>query len=254
MNPILFYRISGWRKKLPLTRFTGYLFLGYALGFGSDILQVSFWRSSFWPIFLNTLAIYGLFMFSFAINDFYDYTFERDDNYVGHLLEQGKLSRGRALALCSLPLLLLIPSCLLYPISSSLAIVALFLFTAYSAPPLRLKETRVCRTFFSPIVASLIFLQACLLSGQMTAAALAMSLLVFLFHCYMEGLHILDDMSPRPRIVDPHARDRIVQKMKNVLLSALLVSLIFAISIAPIFLTTTLFSTLRMVSSRKIKL
>lgn len=238
MNLLRLYRILGWRQKLPLVRLMGYLFLGYAFGLGQDFVRVP-WR----PLLLNTLAILGLLMFSFASNDFYDYFLEGDENYLGCWMERKGLGRRRALFLSSLPLPLVFLSLPYYP-SFFLALGALLLFAAYSLPPLRLKGRRVGRVLISPLVALLLFFEGALLLGGWSPVVLQMGTLVFLFHCYMEGLHFLDDMEAKlPE------KNWVFRRVRLLPLLPLAVSLLFSFS-NPLFLTTTVFSAFRMYTLR----
>jgi len=104
IDPLALYRVKRWGKKLPFTRFLGYPLLGMAMGPEGALPSFPFLL-----YLVDGLAVTGILMFSYSLNDYFDFLLEGDSNYLGECLGAGRLTRRQALSLILLPLLLPFP-------------------------------------------------------------------------------------------------------------------------------------------------
>jgi len=183
MDVARFFRVHPAEGKFSSIRPLGYTLLGYAV---APIAPVS-------GIVLNTLAIAGVLMFAYSLNDYYDHFIGGERNSVGNAIARGRLSAAKALGLCCAPLLLL--PVLLFgvpPVSFVLALALALLCLVYSLPGVALKHT-AAQFAAAPLSAGLLFVQAFLVSGALDAAVLCLLCLVVLNHFVLESLHCLHD-------------------------------------------------------------
>ena len=230
-----FYRARRWGKKLPFTRFLGYPLLGMAVGPEGTLPSFPFLL-----YLVDGLAVTGILMFSYSLNDYFDFQLEGDSNYLGELLRTGRLTHRQALFLVFLPLLLLLPSFLL-PLPSLLLLLLFLLFSAlYPLPRVRISRRELLKFFSSPLSALLLTLQALLLSGPPSSLEWGLLALVLLFHYYVNSFYSLEKGWGKRRFL-------ILFPASSLLLSLPLLLL------SPFFLLTTLFSSLRIWSLDRVR-
>ena len=226
-NPLRFYRILPWGRKGSWVKLLGYTLLGYAL---SHHLRPGL-------ILLNLLAVGGIFMYGFSLNDYFDFLLEGDSNYAGEMVK--KRGRGRALLLVPLPLSFLI----LLPLFSFLPSLLLLLFflilTLHSLPPFRTKERLSGFGYLLlPVGYTLSSAQAHLLLSPLSTPHSFFLLLVLLAACQDEMLGLLlrkEEVKGRKRV----EAATLWLSPPLFLLSLLLLPL------SPFFLITAVFSLLK---------
>ncbi|MCQ8897839.1 MAG: hypothetical protein NQU48_00065, partial [Hadesarchaea archaeon] len=223
-----FYRAKRWGKKLPFTRFLGYPLLGMAVGPEGALPSFPFLL-----YLVDGLAVTGILMFSYSLNDYFDFLLEGDSNCVGELLRTGRLTRRQALPLILLPLLLLLPSFLL-PLPSLLLLLLFLLLSAlYPLPGVRISRRERLKFLSSPFSALLLTLQALLLSGPPSPPGWGLLLLVLLFHYFVNSFYSLEKGWRGRRFLPLFPTLSLLLSLPLLLLS-------------PFFLLTTLFSSLRL--------
>lgn len=221
---LYFYRLKTWRNKLSCLRFLGYPAIGFALS-----PTINPWKAG-----LDTLAIVGVSMFAYTINDYFDFKRLGEENFLSRWMKQGASER-KILGTTFLPLSLFPLVILMNSLSFLTLLTILLLTSAYSAPPLRLKERRG-GALIPPLCAPLLMFQAHVsLSPSPSLEVLLLSPILFLFQSYMECLHILD-VKPRP--------GRILTTLKAIPLGSIFLSAIFSL-LNPIFLVTLTSSVIR---------
>jgi hypothetical protein len=232
IDPLRFYRMIRWKRKLPFTRFLGYPLLGMAVGPEGALPSFPF------SLYLvDGLAITGILMFSYSLNDYFDFLLEGDSNYVGELLKTERLTRRQALLLVLLPLLLFLPSFLL-PLPSLLLLLLFLLLSAlYPLPGVRINRRERLKFLSSPFSAFLLTLQALLLSGPSSPRGWGLLALVLLFHYHASSFYSLEKGWGSRRFLP-------LFPTLSLLLS------LFLLVLSPFFLLTTLFSPLRLWSLR----
>lgn len=234
---IYFYRIRTRENKLGCLRPLGYTVLGYAIAA----------QFSFIPIFFNTLAILGVLMFGYAINDYYDFKLLGEENFISTKLKEG-LKEKKALVFCYAPLVLLLPLFFLLSLPAFLLALLFTVLVATSIPPVRVKGT-VFNHIIGPVCAPLLLLQAYLvLRSSLSFSVIPLAILVLIYQSYMESLHILDDAQEMGI-----RREGIFKLLKGLPVLSLVLSMAFAL-VNPIFLITTFFSLARIFALKKVSL
>ncbi|MEM1981954.1 MAG: UbiA family prenyltransferase [Candidatus Hadarchaeales archaeon] len=234
IDPLRFYRVRGWGRKLPFTRFLGYPLLGMAVGPKGALPSFPF------LLFLvDGLVVSSILAFSYALNDYFDFVLEGESNYVGECLKSGRLSHRKTLFLILLPLFFF-PLSLLLPFP---VFLLLFLFlglsSLYSLPRVRMDRRPLPKFLLSPFSAFILTLQALLLSNNLSSLCLGLLLVVFLFHYYANSFHYLEEGG----------------EWKDCLrffpLLSFSFSLLLSFFLSPLFLLTASFSLLRYSGVRK---
>lgn len=247
-DTLYFYRLRPWGHKLTSFRALGYTFFGYLMAGRFDGLLIA----------LNTLAILGILTFSFLVNDYYDYKLRGDKNFLAEKIEKGELNGGKLLFYFLLPLILIVPliftSQFIKPVPSFALLFLLpgFILTIlYSIPFPRLKERRVLAFLSSPISVLFLFLQGYFLFKLPEISILLLSIIIFLFHCYLESLHIIKDTFD-PREVKKMELKTALKFAMGFPAMSLVVSILLS-PFNPVFLVTVPFALVRMNIVRKIK-
>lgn len=248
-SPLYFYRILGWKDKMTGINSLGYTILGYLMT----------GKFNFLPLFLNALAILFGIMFAFSINNYFDWKTQKEKNFLGKIIEEKKISQRKALFFCFLPLIFgfliisfsltkkLIP---LLPFFLYLIISFLTLF--YALPPIRLKEKKFIGFLAVPLGSFLIFLQGYFIFGKLSLGFVLFSLLLFLFMVYLEIFHNLEDSLVKEE-VKKISQDKALKLLKMLPWASLYTSFAFFL-LKPIFLVSSLFSLVRLVSLEKFKI
>ena len=244
LNDLLyFYRIRAWGNKLTSWRPIGYTLLGYLMA----------GRFEFLPIFFNSLAVFGTLAFSFSLNDYFDWKIQEEDNFLAIQVQQKKLTEKLALIYCFLPLLFLPFILFVYSGTAIFLFLTFFLLVLfYSLPLIRLKQKKLLGFLASPLGAVILFLQGYSVLSYPYFSNLNIFLLaviIFLFQCYLEILHIIKDSFDMNEIKEMNLERALKLKWQFPLFS-LFVSLIFSF-FSPFFLITSLFSIVRMGMARK---
>lgn len=232
IDPLTFYRVKRYGKRLPFTRFLGYPLLGMAVG-----PEGAFFSFPFLRYLADGLAIVSILAFSYALNDYFDFLLEGESNYLGECLKKEELTRRQALSLTFLPLLPL--PLFLFPLPRlSLSLLSLFLLilAVYSLPPVRINRRPKLKFFISVSSAFLLTLQASLLSGHLSRSVWGLLVVVSLFHCYVTSFHHLEEFGGWRGLLW-------VFPLFSLLLSPFLLP-------SPLFLLTIFFSLLRLGSWR----
>jgi hypothetical protein len=233
---LYFYRVMNWENKISGVRPIAYTFFGYAMAGKFELM----------PIVLNSIAIFATLVLCYAINDFYDWKFQGERNFLASLMQQKRMSEKRALFFTFLPLIFF-P--LVWLVASPLSLgffAAQFLFILfYSAPPLRLKDKKFWGFVAPPLAVTSLFLQGFTLLGKMqTPDIIFLAVVVFLFQCYLEMLHVIDDSLVKEEIKKISDTEKAIGWLKKIPLLSGALSLVFAY-FNPLFLITTFFSTIR---------
>ena len=126
---IRFYRVKDWVKSLGFC----------ALGLTSVEFTLT---SNPFLFFLGMIQAFFLFSFLFSFNDYFDHFLEKEENFIGELIEKSVLSKEKAIFLCTLPLILS-----LIPLFSNLSynyltfyLLFVTLSITYSASKIRLRN------------------------------------------------------------------------------------------------------------------
>jgi len=235
LDLLRFYRILPWEKKGSWVKLLGYTVLGWTLSHPSPF-----------TVFTDFLAVTGIFMYGFSLNDYFDFLLERDSNYLGELLKTGRLTRRQALSLILLPLLLLLPSLLLPLPSLLLLLLFLLILTLHSLPPVRTRDMFSGLGYLLlPLGYTLTLFQALLLRGNPFTPHLLLLLIVLVAACQDEMLGLL------LRKEELKGRKRVERLSLWLSLPLLLLSLLF-FPLSPFFLLTTVFSLVKGEGLRRI--
>lgn len=226
-----FYRILP--RKRSWLKLLGYTVLGCTLSHPPLSLAM-----------LNLLMVCGIFMYGFAINDYFDFRIGGEKNFVGTFVE--KRGEGKTFFLILLPLLLLTSFPLIPPPSLALLLSFFLIMTFHSAPPVRMKDRFGSLGYLlPPLGLTLTTLQALLLHHPIPTHHLLLLPLVFLAACQDEMLGLL------LRKKEIKNRKKIERVALWLSLPLFLLSLLF-LPFSPLFLTTTLFSLLKGEGLRRI--
>lgn len=147
---LYFYRILNWKNKVSGIRPIGYTIFGY-------LMAGNFY---FLVIFLNTIAIFSVLIFCYGINDYFDWKFQREENFLSFVIKKKKIEEKEALVYYFLPLIFLIPLfSVINKYSLIIFLIGFFLIFFYSAPPFRFKKTKFFGFILPPLAVSLLFLE-----------------------------------------------------------------------------------------------
>jgi len=247
LNPkefLYFYRIVNWENKISGVRPIGYTFLAYLMA----------GRFEFLPIFLNTLAIFGALTFCYSLNDYFDWKIQKERNFLANKIQQGKLTEREALIYCFFPLIFFLS---LFFVDSKVAIllflIGFLLIVFYSFPPIRFKQRKFWGFVIPPLGVVALFLQGYSVLGTLNLNVLLLTVLIFLFQCYLETFHIIEDSLVKEEIKKISNPKRILNLLKGLPLSSLIISLGFAF-FNPLFLVSSFFSSVRIAALRKFKI
>lgn len=181
---LYFYRILNWKNKISGIRPIGYTIFGY-------LMAGNFY---FFPIFLNAIAVFLVLIFCYGINDYFDWKFQKEENFLSFKLKHKKIKETEALIYYFLPLFFLIPILYFIPKHSLIIfLIGFFLIFLYSAPPLRFKKIKFFGFILPPLAVSLLFLEGYSILGFFYRDIFLLTFLIFLFQCYLEAFHVLDD-------------------------------------------------------------
>jgi len=183
------YRLRDWKHKVNMVRALLYVVLAYAMA-------GALWA---WPMGCALVMFLLFLMYGGVWNDYWDWSLEGQRNALGTLVHDGALSRRQSLWLTVLPLPVVIVLSVLTstmavePAVGSIFVVLIVLVTVYASPPVRFKVRVPWGFFAAPTVTTLMFLAAWGVVSPWRRLTVAMALSLFLFHCYAECLHVLDD-------------------------------------------------------------
>lgn len=244
-----FYRILGWKEKMTSLGSLGYAILGYSIAREFQFL----------PLFLNILIVFFGALFAFSINNYFDWQCQKERNFLGEKIEEGKIGQRKALFLCFLPsifgILILGISFkfnLISPLSATLLIFLFLLTLFYALPPIRLKEKKFLGFISVPLGGLLIFLQGYFIFGKLYFDFILLAILIFLFEIYLEILHSLEDA-----LVLEETKKINLQKALKLLKILPATSFFTSFGFAffnPLFLNTSFFSLLRLFSLRNFQI
>lgn len=188
---LAFYHVKPWEHKTSGLRGLLYVFLAYAMS----------GQWAWLPMLLNTVAALGVLMFAAAFDDYWDSRVRAERNVLTLHVAAGSLSPGQALLLSCAPLLLTLPVLGLAPMlglplqAIGLVLAAgVVLLVGYSVPPIRLKEQAPWGFFVCPVLASLLFLESWRLLTPLTLFAMLFAIFLFIFQCYAEAMHVIDNV------------------------------------------------------------
>lgn len=246
---LYFYRILGWKDKMSGVYPLGYAILGYFIA----------GQFSFLPLFLNTLAIFLGILFAFSINNYFDWKAQKEKNFLGKIIEEKEISQKKALFFCFLPLILglLIISFsltknLISPLPFFLYLILCLLVLFYALPPIRLKEKKFIGFFAVPLGSFLIFLESYFIFGELNLGFVFFSVLLFLFVVYSEIFHNLEDSLVKEE-VKKISQDKALKLLKILPWASLYTSFAFFL-LKPIFLISSVFSLVRLLSLEKFEI
>ncbi len=248
-NILYFYRILGWKEKMTGLGSLGYAVFGYLMAKKFEPL----------PIFLNLLVVFFGTLFAFSINNYYDWSCQKEKNFLGENIESGKIGKNLALFFCLFPAILGIPIVIislrfnLTSFISAFILFFLFLLTFfYAFPPIRLKERKFFGFLAVPLGSFLIFLQAFFLFGKLNLNFIFLAILLFLFEIYVEILHVLDDSLSATEYKKMNLQNAL-NLLKILPTLSLFSSLAFSF-FNLVFLNSAFFSLLRLFSLRNFKI
>lgn len=204
-----FYHLAAWKHKTS----------GRPLFYVALATAVSGrWETA--PILLNALGAAGLFMFVGAFDDYWSERLDGEHNYLGEQVRAGRLRTTHALLLACLPLSLAVPVLIWTPNSDfqagtvrTLYGLALAGLLAYAAPPLRLKKRAPWGFFVAPILTSIMFVASVSVLRPLDPFLISLTGLLFLFQCYAEAIHVVDNMAAgrQVRTLKPQAGIRLMR-------------------------------------------
>lgn len=239
---LYFYRIINWENKISGVRPIGYTIFGY-------LMAGTF---SFLPLFLNTLAIFGALIFCYGLNDYFDWKLQKEKNFLSYKLKKKELTKKEALEYYFLSLFLFLPFFIITSkISLILFLAGFLLILFYSIKPIRFKKIKFLGFIFPPLAVSLLFLEGYSILGALSLNIYLLAILIFIFQCYLETLHVLEDSTIKEETKKIKNARNVEKLAKNLPLVSFAVSLFFSF-INPVFLITSFFSMVRFFSIRKI--
>lgn len=240
---LYFYRILNWETKISALRPLGYLIFGYLIASRFEPL----------PLFFNSLAIIGVLVSSYSLNDYFDWKNQGEDNFLSKSVKGKKLSEKQALLLTLVPLIL-VAGLVFVKSGSSLILFAfgLFLAFAYSSPPFNLKQKKFFGLIAAPTASLILFLQGFLILGQLNQNVILLAIVLLFFQLQSDLLHILDDSLTKESVKKLNQQKALFW-LKRLPLVSLCASLIFSL-INPIFIVSFVFSLRRYLSLRSFKL
>lgn len=240
---LYFYRIANWKTKISSLRPLGYLFFGYLIASHFEPI----------PLFFNSIAVIGVLVSSYSLNDYFDWKTQKEDNFLSGSIKAKKLSDKQALFFSLLPLLF---TAGLVFVKSQLSLIlfvfGLFLAFAYSSPPLVLKQRGFFGLITAPLASVILFLQGFLILGQLNQNVVLLVIILLSFQFQSDLLHILDD-SLTKEVVKKLNQQKALLWLKHLPLVSLFISLIFSL-INPIFIISIVFSLIRYLALRDFKL
>lgn len=245
---LYFYRIISWENKITAIRPLGYAFLGY--------LVAGHWV--FLPILINTLAIIGLLMFAYSINDYYDFKNIGERNFLGTKIKEGNIGGKKAFVYCFLPLIFIVPLIFINNffqvdiLSIPLFLTGFLLTFSYLVPIFEFKKRKFLGFFILPLSTSLLFLQSFTLLGEFNLSIFFLTVLIFIFHCYVEILHVLEDSFAK-REVQKIGREESIKWLRRIPFISLILSLAFSFYNL-IFLVTFIFSFVRLIALKNFRI
>lgn len=245
---LYFYRILNWENKISAVRPLGYAFFGYLMA--GELI--------FLPIFINSLAVFGLLIFGYALGDYYDFKKSEEGSFLSSKIIKGELSEKKAFIYCLAPLIFTIPFFFLgkvFPVAK-LTIIIFFIgfliLASYSAPPFRIKERKLYGFFIIPLGTTLLFLGSFSLLGNFDLTTFFLIILLFIFQCYIETRHVLEDSLMKEE-VKKMSQAKGIKLLKRLPLISLIFSLGFSFyNLA--FLITSFFSLIRIIALRNFKI
>lgn len=239
---LYFYRIINWENKISGVRPIGYTFFGY-------LMAGTF---SFLPLFLNTLAIFGALIFCYGLNDYFDWKLQKEKNFLSYKLKNKELAKKEALEYYFLPLAFLVPFFFIASILSLIIFwIGFLLILFYSVKPIRFKKIKFLGFIFPPFAVSLLFLEGYSVLGVFNLNIYLLAILIFIFQCYLEAFHVLEDSKIKEETKKIKNIKNIEKIVKNLPLFSFALSISFSF-INPVFLITSLFSMIRFFSLRRI--
>lgn len=239
-----FYRVAGWNERegfLPSVII--YTLLGYAIAARFDALAIQ-------HMLINTVVIVAIFMYTFSINDFFDFLLAGEENFMGEKIGRGELSKRRAFVYCHIPLVSLPLLILINPFSAVLALISLSIAFLYSSPPIRLKER--FGLVVPPAVMPIIFLQAHILLAPLSIEAMMLALFVFFFHLRHEVSYnmVLGSKGISRALIRQYGIKKITRVYKMIPIFSLIFSLLFVLLGYIIFAITSIFSIVKYMYAR----
>ncbi len=239
---LYFYRILNWKDKISGVRPLGYTIFGYLMAGTFDFL----------PIFLNTLAIFGALVFCYGLNDYFDWKLQKENNFLSYKLKRKELSEKKALGYYFLPILFYIPFFIIASKTSVIIfLVGFLLILFYSLEPVRFKKRKFIGFIFPPLAVSLLFLEGYSVLGVLNLNIYLLAILIFIFQCYLEALHVLEDSYIKEETKKIRNIKNIEKLVNNLPLFSFVISLVFSF-INPVFLITSFFSIIRFFFIRNI--
>lgn len=241
---LYFYRILNWENKISGARPIGYLFLGYLIAGNFDFLL----------IFLNTFAIFGVLIFCYGMNDYFDWKIQKEKNFLSYKLKKKEITDKEALKYYFLPLAFCIPFFIIASKISLIIFLMGFLFILfYSVRPIRFKKIKFLGFIFPPLAVSLLFLEGYSILGIFNIDVYLLAILIFIFQCYLEAFHVLEDSKIKEETKKIKDVKRIEKIAKTLPFFSFILSIFFSL-INPFFLITSFFSIIRFFSLRKVNI
>lgn len=242
---LYFYRVVNWKDKINSIRPALYTIFGYIMAgiFMPDI------------IVLNTLCIAGILIFSYTINDYFDWKIHGETNFLSTQIMNEKISEKIALIYSFIPLILCIPVFFIFPPMSTISKVLLILIflvtTFYSLPPLRLKEKDYVSFVTPPLVMTLMYLQGVTSLENLSTPVFLLGILIFIYHLYIEAIHVYADWCSEEDYKKIKDRKSLNTMLRTFPLISIILSIMFSI-FNRWFLVTTFFGIVRSIETVRI--
>lgn len=237
------YRIRTWGNKLSALRSIGYIFLGYLIAGKFNLLQLTF----------NSLAVFAALIFCFSINNYFDWKIQKEDNFLSRKFKEKKVTKEQAWIYY---FIIFLPIFLVFLNGSKNSILIFWmgflLILFYSLPKIRLKEKKVLGFITPPVAAVALFLQGYFVLGIFHRDVIFLSVIIFLFQCYLESLHAIKD-SFDPKEVKKVSMRQNIRLMKIFPIISLFCSSVFSF-FNIVFLINIPFSLLRLTEAKSIRL
>jgi hypothetical protein len=245
---IYLYRLRPWGEKLSSFRMLGYTIFGYLM---VGVINIPI-------ILINTLAVIGVLLSGFLLNDYYDFKIQKENNFLAAKFKDGFLNDKNFFVYLIAPLFLIVP---IFLIGRFVEINNIFLFSVfaglfliifYSVPSIRLKERKILGFLTTPLAVSFLFLQAYTIFKAPDLNIILLVVIIFLFQCYLETLHIIKDSKDSAEKMKINLKD-VFKFLKIFPLISFFASVLF-LFFNPFFIVTAIFSLIRLNEANNIKI
>lgn len=243
MNLLKFYRFDVWIRNLGISLI--------------GILSLSHIPNSLLAL-IPLIQLFLLQSYSFSMNNYEDFKFRKEKNYIARLLKAG-YDKKTIIFLCFLPLVILMLTIIYFDGVFLLLLAYIVLFFLYDSPYARLKKNWILSIIINSLCLALILYvyPYMFFSSTFTVLAITFSIIFFFYMAFHEMIHQLAH-SRTEKILPKNLGMKGGVKVAQFILLIPIISSIIAILLDPslniIFVITIAFSIFRIYNLSKIKL